>query len=227
MFRAAIERAFWGARIALLGCFLGALGCANQPSELPRPSRLVLLVETPLGRPVPAATFQVNGSRLTTDAEGRAEAVVSAQGASLFARCPAGFGGASWERQLSPNLFKAAHLFEFRLVCSPHEKNLAVAVLSEQCQEIEVLLDGELLGSSENGLLHRLVRAPSQKSVELTARSLQDGCRLRQPRRVVYLDALAAAVWVRFQGAKTGRTSVVAKKRAAPSPADRPLPYRL
>jgi len=210
------------------------LACQSPPTSAGRghPVQLNARVVTEQGGSVVGAIVKLNEQQLRTNSEGKVQFLLGELSVNdrLEVSCLKGHQGHHLTRELTPLVLTSARELKYSFVCEPQLREISIAIYS-QCPEVAVEVDGRLLGTTQQGLLHvRLSetiepthQALSQPDWRFVAQSLDPRCWLRDEQnlrwehstqRVVAREASTQALWVSFPG---GRPRGSSQHRSTPA----------
>ncbi len=226
---------------ALSGGALGVtLGLRESPplrqegaTKAPETAQVHLTAQTPAGQPLPEVSVRFRssspgGTSALVLVEGGAAVhrVSTESGVRVEADCPPGFSGPKLSRMLPQALLASGSRVELSLLCQPEMVQVPLFVQAKGCGEVDVRLDGELLGRTEAGIFRQeVVRGSSDNpQVLIQIEATTPGCTAPDLERRVTLPSENPKIEAEFELKKMRRPP---GRRMAP-PVSAPVrPYKL
>lgn len=144
----------------------------------------------------------------------------------ITAACPQGFSGAPLDRTFSSSVLRSSRRLELSLSCQPEVIAVEVNVAAKGCGEVEVSIDGDVLGRTEDGhLSHTIAREPSDLSqVLVQIQPLTPGCVAASTERRVDLSRESSRLETQFE---LRRAAPRGSRRGVAPPTAAHRPYKL
>lgn len=226
---------YWVRVLGMLSLLGQVFACAPQ-SEDEVSAALEVAIEfharTPLGEPLSAVLLELSGAakgKFESDEQGRSEVRVQAGEGdiTLQASCPEGYVGEPMKRRLPRALLaqigKTDSAWVLDLVCQLEQPEMTLSVLSEDCGELRLELEGQKLGSTREGAFQEILPRPQGETAELRLMPEDASCQLADDSFLLSLGSAEHEFFVHALGKKKRR---VLRRRSREAPVKK-RPYRL
>lgn len=183
------------------------VGCAGEaPPQHESTAKLQFRARTVVGEPLGGVVVRTQGAlrpEWLTDESGSVviEGRIGEEDLEIDAACPDEFVGQAVQRKISApvlvSMLDKQGQWSLELVCQSQNPQLPLAVLSEGCGDVKMSLGDVPLGATNGGAFHALIDLPLRSTFEINVESLEEGCEVTQPSRLVTLNSPSPSVFLR------------------------------